>query len=421
LLRQSPVNQLLIVGGLSFFVAPNFIMIDHTAIQAAAKAIFPTAVAWWHELNTLAEPSGAEWRTSKWIAETLTAQGIEVRQAMPEWPTLIATLRGTRGSDQVRALKCDIDALPFADGYRHACFHAGHSAIALACAHIVAQRLDQLEGTLHIIFQSAEEILPSGAEAILKAGAFQALNVQELVALHATPEYRAGTVAMRTGPTQASTDEVHIRIRATANRGNHIARPHEAMNPIAIVSTVLQELQRINTQYADPISPTLLNWAKIESNHRRDTLNVNQVPTECYVAGNFRTYDQAWRKRGHVLIQQICAGIATMHANTGLIIDVDIKPGVPPVINDDILTQNIRQIAQAYLGTAQVIQSPMRMGADDFSFYHALTGVPSCMFRLGTGPEGGGAKGLHHPDFISTVDPYCIEVGSGLLAAWALS
>jgi amidohydrolase len=390
---------------------------DH--IKSAAKAYFPDTSGWWQHLNELAEPSAQEWRTSAWIMATLTGLGIEVYRPMPDSPTLVATLRGTTASGRVRALKCDIDALPFDGGYRHACFHAGHSAIAMTCARIVHDHLHLLEGTLHIIFQSAEEIIPSGAEAMLKAGAFQALGVQELMALHATPEFRAGTIAMRHGPAQASTDEVHITVRATANLGNHIGRPHEAMNPIMVAGSLLNELQRIQTQYQNPVSPTLLNWAKIESNHQRNSPNVNQVPTECYLAGNFRTYDQAWRVTGQARIRQICAGVADMHAHTGIKVDVDIRPGVPPVINDERLTEQMRLISVAYLGEANVLPSPMRMGADDFAFYHNLTGVPSCMFRLGTGPEGGGAKGLHHPDFISTVDPYSLEVGSGLLVAWA--
>jgi amidohydrolase len=394
-------------------------MLTHAHIRQAADRLYPDTLAHWHHLNDLAEPSGAEWRTSAWVRETLEQAGVACRPAMPNSPSLVATVTGAQAGPTI-GFKCDLDALPFGDGYRHACFHAGHTAILVACARMVAELRAELRGTVHFIFQSSEEVLPSGAELLLDAGAFQVLGIERLIALHATPEFRAGTVAFREGPAQASTDEIHIHVRATRNRGNHIARPHEAVNPIAATASLLVELQKINTQFADPVAPTLLNWARIESNHVRNSANVNQVPTECYLGGNFRTFDQAWREEGKRRIGQICAGVAAMYGDSGLEVELDIRPGVPPVHNDHRLTQNIRNQAVEHLGTAAVLDVPMRMGADDFAFYRVRTGVESCMFRLGTGPAEGGAKGLHHPDFISTVDPECLRVGSGLLAAVAL-
>ena len=213
----------------------------------------------------------------------------------------------------------------------------------------------------------------------------------------------------------ASTDKIYIDIKATGTVGNHISRPQDAMNPISVAASLLIELQKINTQFADPTIPTLLNWAKIESNHSKEA-NVNMVPSECHIAGNFRTFSPVWREMAKERIRTICAGMEQMYAGWGVAVTPNIIEGIPAVINDPALTEQLRTGAVEYLGAEAVQEAVIRMGGDDFSYYTDMTPTPGCLFRLGTGLKTGNSYGLHHPEFITTVDPEALRVGSGLMA-----
>ncbi len=103
----------------------------------------------------------------------------------------------------------------------------------------------------------------------------------------------------------------------------------------------------------------------------------------------------------------------------GAQLDFRIVKGSPVVKNDPELTARIRAKAEAYLGADQVVEMPIRMGAEDFAYYTQV--MPGCFYRLGTGDPNkpGTTAGLHRSEF--DVDEDALAIGAGLMAYAALS
>jgi hypothetical protein len=122
------------------------------------------------------EPSHSEFETAALIARELAVAGLEP-QLLPKGNGVICDI-GT--GDRVIAFRADLDALPLQDTkdvpYRstvervaHACGHDVHTTVLLGLGLALAQ-LDQqgeLPGRVRLIFQPAEECVPSGAPEVI--------------------------------------------------------------------------------------------------------------------------------------------------------------------------------------------------------------------------------------------------------------
>ena len=82
-------------------------------------------------------------------------------------------------------------------------------------------------------------------------------------------------------------------------------------------------------------------------------------------------------------------------------------------MNDEALSDSAKALASAYAGEANVWETELRMGAEDFAYYSHK--IPGCFFRLGAGnKEKGITATVHTPIF--NVDERAIEQGMGMMA-----
>jgi hippurate hydrolase len=131
--------------------------------------------------------------------------------------------------------------------------------------------------------------------------------------------------------------------------------------------------------------------------------------------GTFRAMDEAWRSKAHELIRHQAGSIAEA---MGAGIDVKIDLGYPCVFNDEKLHDIAMQAAKGFMGSGNVEETEMRMGAEDFGYYSQV--VPGCFFRLGTGnKEKGITSGVHTPTF--NIDENAIEKGMAIMAFFGAS
>ena len=74
----------------------------------------------------------------------------------------------------------------------------------------------------------------------------------------------------------------------------------------------------------------------------------------------------------------------------------------------------MKSSAIAFLGKEKVHDLPVRMTAEDFSFY--AREIPGCFYRIGTSSPISdlGHRGLHTPHF--DVDEDALKLGAGLMA-----
>jgi metal-dependent amidase/aminoacylase/carboxypeptidase family protein len=115
--------------------------------------------------------------------------------------------------------------------------------------------------------------------------------------------------------------------------------------------------------------------------------------------------DEEWRAEALSRIKRQAEHIALAHGGTA---DVEISKGYPFLENDPLLTQELRAKAIEHLGAENVIELPIRLTAEDFSFYSQT--IPTCFFRIGVRNEQKGITySVHHPRF--DIDPKALQVG----------
>jgi metal-dependent amidase/aminoacylase/carboxypeptidase family protein len=136
----------------------------------------------------------------------------------------------------------------------------------------------------------------------------------------------------------------------------------------------------------------------------------NVIPSKALLKGTFRTMNEEWRAEALSLIEKMSKEIVEAH---GARLELEISKGYPYLENDPVVTANMRSKAIQALGSEQVIELPIRLTAEDFSYYSQE--VPVCFFRLGTRNESLGiVHGVHHPKF--DIDPNSLKIGVELMA-----
>jgi metal-dependent amidase/aminoacylase/carboxypeptidase family protein len=94
-------------------------------------------------------------------------------------------------------------------------------------------------------------------------------------------------------------------------------------------------------------------------------------------------------------------------------VDLHIDVGYPCVMNNEKVTAMAMSKAAEYLGSENVSETELRMGAEDFGYYAQQ--IPACFYRLGTMNKAKGiTAGVHTPVF--NIDEHAIEIGMGMMA-----
>ena len=359
------------------------------------------------------ELSFQEFETSNYIKSILKSWDINFLDGYANTGILV-NLEGKEPSSRVIALRADFDALPILEendveykskneGIMHACGHDAHTASMLGALKILHKTKDHWRGTIKFIFQPAEERLPGGAKQMIEEGVLENPNVQHVIAQHVLPELEVGKVGFRCGTYMASTDELYITI---SGKGGHAAIPSSYNNPIIASSELVLNLNQFFNDKADAI---------FAIGYIDGKGSTNIIPNEVNLMGTFRALDESFRLESHNHMNRIVDQVAKKY---NIKIDLNIKKGYPALNNDIQFTLNQINKAKEFLGEKNVIDLPIRMTAEDFSYF--ANAVPSCFYRLGTGNKDKGLiHGLHTSKF--NIDEDSLKIGMGLMAFLAIS
>ncbi|WP_316812765.1 M20 family metallopeptidase [Pedobacter heparinus] len=390
-------------------------MITKDKIQALSGNIFEQIVGYRQHLHANPELSFKEYQTSAFIKGILTEWGIPFTEMADTG--VVGLIQGGQPSDKVIALRADMDALPIMEanvkpytsknpGVMHACGHDVHSSSLLGTAYILNHLKAEFGGTVKLIFQPAEEILPGGASIMIREGVLENPKPQHIIGQHVMPLIDAGKVGFRSGIYMASTDELYVTVRG---KGGHGAQPHQNIDPVLITSHIIVALQQIVSRNADPRLPSVLSFGKVIANGA-----TNIIPNEVKLEGTFRTLNEDWRKEAKRLMKKMAEGIAE---SMGGSCEFTIMDGYPYLINEEKLTANTRAFAEDYLGRENVLDLDIWMAAEDFAYYSQVT--DACFYRLGTGSkEKDTCYSVHTPNF--DIDEDALKVSTGLMAYVAL-
>ncbi len=368
-----------------------------TPIATSASAIARHIGGWLneivavrHDLHRHPEIAYEEHRTSARIAELLSAWGYEVTRDLTE-TGLVATLRAGSGPRRL-AIRADIDALPITEasglpftsetpGLMHACGHDGHTAILLAAARYLAETR-RFDGTLHLVFQPAEE-LGGGARAFIKAGLFERFPVDAIFGLHNWPGVDEGRFGIIEGPVMAAVDKVDVQVKG---RGGHGAAPHETVDPVVAASHAIAALQSVVARNVDPQEMAVVTVGAI---HGGDAANV--IPDTVDLTLTLRSFSEATRT---LLGERVPALIEGVVGGFGAEAKVRYSRGYPSVTNHAAEARFARDVAEDLFGPGRVIADfRPRTASEDFAYY--LLERPGAFLFVGTGD---GAP-LHSPAY----------------------
>ena len=385
------------------------------SIQQLAATYANDIVSVRRHLHTNPELSFQEHNTAQFIKDKIKEYGLNPISMADTGVVVLIT--GKNPDKKTVALRGDIDALPILEqnnvpyksqnaGVMHACGHDVHTASLLGSARILSQLRDQFEGTVKLIFQPGEELIPGGASIMIKEGVLQNPAPAAIFGQHVFPHLPAGKVGVRSGMYMASADELYITVNG---KGGHGAMPEINIDPVLISAHLIVALQQIVSRAASPKTPTVLSFGKVIANGA-----TNIIPNEVKIEGTFRTMNEEWRAQAHEKMKKMAELLAESMGGT---CEFEIRRGYPYLENNPELTQRMQSAAQDYLGDENVVDLDLWMAAEDFAYYTQK--VDACFYRLGTRNESRGiTSSVHTPTF--DVDEDALETGMGLMAWLAI-
>ncbi len=385
-------------------------------IKALAAAYFNETAAIRKHLHRHPELSFQEEATAAFVSAKLDAYGIRHRKNIAGHG-VVAYIEGKNPGKACLALRADLDALPIQEtathdyasanaGVMHACGHDAHTAMLLTAGRILHEIRHDFRGSITLIFQPAEEVLPGGALGVIDSGVLQQPRAAAILGQHVLPSLESGKIGLRSGPFMASGDEINIRVKG---RGGHAAMPEAIHDTVLIASQIVVSLQQLVSRMAPPSVPSVLSFGRLIA----DGLH-NIIPDEVLIQGTFRTFDETWREKAKGHIRQIAEHTA---AAAGAAAEVNIDQGYPFLENDAGMSQIAFEAARQFVGPENVMELDMRMTTEDFAHYAQI--MPACFYRLGSGnKEKGIQAGLHTSDF--DIDESSLQTGSGMMAWMAL-
>ena len=349
---------------------------------------------WRHDLHQIPELGMEERLTSDYLADALGDMGLTVTRGVGG-TGLVATLH--RGDGGAIALRADMDGLPLTerteapyrsrhDGVMHACGHDGHMAMALGAGRVLAGEGD-FEGTLHLVFQPAEEH-GLGAKAMIADGLFDRFPVDAIFGLHNMPGHKTGQLSTRVGGLMAAEDNFEIRVKGV---GGHAARPQMLVDPIVVASEIVLALQTVVARNTDPSDAAVVSCTEISTDGAR-----NAVPGEVIIRGDTRSFRPDVRSLLERRIRQLCEGICAAH---GAACVVTYTHEFEPTINDPAAYELAIAAARATVPHNEIDgETAPWTASEDFGAF--LDRVPGCFVLIGNGEEpGAGGTPLHSAEY----------------------
>ena len=242
-------------------------MLTAKELLGRAQALEPQLVEWRRTLHRHPEVGFDLTQTKALVKKALTEMGYEPKDCGKAG---VIALAGGKKPGKTILLRGDMDALPIQEesgvdyasevpGKMHGCGHDMHTAMMLGAAQLLKEHEDEIEGTVKLEFQPAEEI-GQGARPLIAAGMLD--GAQRVFGLHTASDLPAGTVGVKPGANNAGVDHFIIRIHG---KSAHVSTPQLGVDALYIASELVVALQSIVTRMTSPVEPVLIGVGKLNA------------------------------------------------------------------------------------------------------------------------------------------------------------
>ena len=300
-----------------------------TYLRDALQARVGEFVALRRDIHRHPELAFREHRTAALVADKLEGWGYAVERGLGGTGVVGTLVRGS-GTRRL-GLRADMDALPIDEassaewssaraGVMHACGHDGHTAMLLAAARHLAEQ-GRFDGTLHLIFQPAEEG-GGGALRMMDDGLFERYPCDAVFAMHNMPGIPQGRLVLREGAAMASSDYATITLSGV---GGHGAMPHRATDTVVAAASIVMALQTVVSRNIDPLHMAVITVGALHAGQAN-----NVIPAQARMELSVRSLDREVRQ---TLERRIKALVALQAESYGVVARIDWRPGYAVLVN----------------------------------------------------------------------------------------
>ena len=377
-------------------------MMDPKELMAEAAVLEPQLQNWRRTLHRHPEVGFDLPQTRALVKQALTEMGYTPQDCGKAG---ILVLAGGKKPGKTILLRGDMDALPIQEesgvdfasevpGRMHGCGHDMHTAMMLGAAKLLKAHEEELEGTVKLEFQPAEEIF-QGSPDMIANGLLENPKVDAAVMFHvlAGMPLPSGMVLVPGGGiTMASCEQYHITVHG---KGGHGSMPEACIDPVTAAAHIHIALQEINSREMDPHSFGVFTTGRFQAGAAS-----NVIPDTAEMWGTIRTIDPE-NKVGELIqkrMTEIAQGVATAYRCTA---EVGFSDYCPCMVVDRALAGNAMTYMTELVGQGAMDMSKLTGGkpgggSEDFAFVSHEVPTVSMFLSAGNAKEGY-AYGQHHP------------------------
>lgn len=338
----------------------------------------------------------------------------------------VVAIAGGNHPGKTILIRGDMDALPIqeeadveyrskTEGKMHGCGHDMHTAMMLGAAKLLKAHEDEIQGTVKLEFQPAEEIF-QGSPDMIQSGLLENPHVDAAMMIHVIggmPMPSGMVLVPSGGISMASCEQYHIVVKG---KGGHGSTPHEAIDPITAAAHIHLALQEINSRELNGN-----DFGVFTTGHFEAGKVSNVIPDSAEMWGTIRTTDPE-NEIGKLIkkrMTEISKGIgAAMRCE----VEVEFYDYCPCMVIDDALAADAMDymkelFGQGALDLSVVSGGKAGGGSEDFAFVSHEVPTVSMFLTAGNSKEGY-LYGQHHPKV--KYDDSVLYLGSAAYAQMAL-